>query len=365
MKFTAPVLRGLREPIRLEEVELDDPKPGEVLIRMAASGICHSCLHAQDGSWGPTLPMPAILGDEGSGTVEKVGDGVTHLQPGDPVIISWTPTCGRCHYCVIGRSNLCAAKGGPGLMTDGTTRLHANDDRIHHMGAVATYSPYTVVGASNAIKIRPDMPLDIAALIGCSVTTGVGSVLYAAKVGPGEALAVFGCGGVGLNAIQGGRLVNAWPLIAVDISDEKLEIAKALGATHTINPSRENVADRVTALTGRGLDYAVVTVGNAAATIQAWETMARGGVCVVIGVGRADEPLPIDARYLVTGERKLIGSSYGTSRPMEDFPRFVNLYLDGKLKIDELISRRYRLDEVQEAHDDLAAGRATRGLLVF
>lgn len=365
MKFMAPVLHGLGEAMQVQEVELDDPKAGEVLVRMAASGICHSCLHAQDGSWGPRTPMPLILGDEGSGTVEKVGPGVDHLKPGDPVVISWTPTCGRCHYCVVGRSNLCSAKGGPGLLMDGTTRFHQNGTRVHHMGAVATYSPWTVVGASNAIKIRPEMPLDIAALIGCSVTTGLGSVLYAAKAGPGESLAIFGCGGVGLNAIQGGRLVSAWPLIAVDISDEKLELARSLGATHTINPTREDVGERIRELTGRGLDYAVVTVGNAAATMQAWETMARGGTCVVIGVGRSDEPLPIDAMYLVTGERKLVGSSYGSARPLEDFPRFVNLYLDGKLKIDELVTRRYHLDEIEQAHKDLAAGTLARGLLVF
>ena len=266
MKFLAPVLHGLGEPMRVQEVELEDPKAGEVLVRMAASGICHSCLHAQDGTWGPTTPLPVILGDEGSGTVEKVGPGVEHLKPGDHVVISWTPTCGRCHYCVVGRSNLCSSKGRPGLMTDGTTRFHQNGARVHHMGTVATYSPWTVVGASNAIKIRPEMPLEIAALIGCSVTTGLGSVLYAAKVGPGESLAIFGCGGVGLNAIQGGRLVSAWPLIAVDISDEKLELARSLGATHTINPTREDVGERIRDLTGRGLDYAVVTVGNAAAT---------------------------------------------------------------------------------------------------
>jgi S-(hydroxymethyl)glutathione dehydrogenase / alcohol dehydrogenase len=360
MKVMAPVLYGLGEPLQVQEVELAEPKAGEVLVRMAASGVCHSCLHAQDGTWGPITPLPVILGDEGSGTVEQVGPGVEHLQVGDQVVVAWTPTCGRCHYCVVGRSNLCEAKSRPGR-----PGVLAGDREIFSMGTVATYASWSVIGASNAIKIRPEMPLDVAALIGCSVMTGVGAVINTARVGPGESLAVFGCGGVGLNAIQGGRLVNAWPLIAVDVSDEKLELARSLGATHTINPAREQVVETIRALTGRGLEYAVVTVGSAAATLQAWEAIARGGTCVVVGVGRADEPLPIDAMYLVTGERRLIGSSYGSARPLEDFPRLVNLYLDGKLKIDELVTRRYGLDEVQQAHDDLAAGRLARGLLVF
>jgi S-(hydroxymethyl)glutathione dehydrogenase/alcohol dehydrogenase len=365
MKAMAPVLHGLGEPMIVRELDLDDPKAGEVLVRMVASGICHSCLHAQDGTWGVSTPLPVVLGDEGSGVVEKVGPGVEHLKAGDPVVVSWTPTCGRCHYCVVGRSNLCEAKSRPGVLADGTTRLHLDGQDVYQMGTVGTYSSWAVIGASNAIKVRPEMPLDIAALIGCSVMTGVGAVVNTAKVGPGESLAVFGCGGVGLNAVQGGRLASAWPLIAVDVSDQKLELARSLGATHTFNPSREDVVEKIRALTGRGLEYAVVTVGNAAATLQAWETIARGGTCVVVGVGRSDEPLSIAPMYLVTGERRLIGSSYGSARPLEDFPRLVNLYLDGKLKIDELVTRRYSLDEVEQSHRDLAAGTLARGLLVF
>lgn len=364
MKLRAPVLHDVGAPMVVEEVELDAPKAGEVRVRMVASGICHSCLHAQDGSWGNTL-TPMVLGDEGSGVVDEVGPGVAHLKPGDPVIVAWTPTCGRCHYCVVGRSNLCETRSRPGVLADGTTRLHQDGTDVYHFGTVATYAPYVVIGASNAVKVDPRMPLDIAALIGCSVMTGVGAVINTAKVAPGESLAVWGCGGVGLNAIQGGRLASAWPLIAVDVSDEKLELARSLGATHTVNPAREDVVERIVGLTGRGLEHAVVTVGSAAATEQAWAAVARGGTCVVVGVGRADEALRIDPRYLVIGERRLVGSSYGSARPLEDFPRLVNLYLDGKLKIDELVTKRYALDEVEQAHRDLAAGALARGLLVF
>jgi S-(hydroxymethyl)glutathione dehydrogenase / alcohol dehydrogenase len=364
MKIKAPVLHRVREPQVVEELELDEPKQGEVLVRMAASGVCHSCLHAADGSWANTM-TPVVLGDEGSGVVERIGPGVDHLAAGDHVIVSWTPTCGRCHYCVIGRSNLCERRPAPGKMADGTTRLHLNGQDVYHYGTVATYASYTVIGATNAVKITKEMPLDRAALIGCSVMTGVGAVLNTAQVPAGASLAVFGCGGIGLNSVQGGRLASADPLIAVDVADNKLEFAREMGATHLVNAAREDAPAVIRKLTGRGVDYAIVAVGDIRATQQAWASLARGAVCVVVGVPAAGQMIEIDPRDIVLHERRLVGSSYGSARPLEDFPRLINLYLSGKLKIDELITKRYSIDESNEAFHDLAAGALARGLIVF
>ena len=205
----AAVLFAQGQPLRVEELELEAPRSGEVLVRMAASGVCHSCLHAADGSW-QGIPLPIVLGDEGAGVVEQVGLGVHELAPGDHVILSWAPTCGRCHYCVIGRPNLCERRQpGRGLLPDGTTRMSLRGRPVHHYGHVATYASRTVVAESSAIRIRPDLPLDRAALIGCSVMTGVGAVINTARVPPGASVAVFGVGGVGLNAIQGAHLSGA------------------------------------------------------------------------------------------------------------------------------------------------------------
>ena len=365
MTMTAPVLNQVREPQTVEDVELDDPKQNEVLVRMAASGVCHSCLHAADGSWGTTR-VPMVLGDEGAGVVEKVGPAVERLKPGDHVILSWAPTCGRCHYCVTGRPVLCENRSPkPGTLLDGTVRMHLNGKDVHHYGSVASYASYSVVPESCAIKIRDDMPLEKAALIGCSVMTGVGAVLNTAKVAPGQSLAIFGCGGVGLNAVQGGRLASAEPLIAVDVADNKLEFARAMGATHTINAAREDVPARIRELTGRGVDYAVVAVGDVRVVQQAWDSIAKGATCVVIGLPQHGTTITIDPRTLVGVERRLVGSSYGSASVFDDFPRMVNLYMAGKLKIDELITHRYGMDEANEAFRALAAGENARGIIVF
>jgi len=236
----ASVLFEQGKPLSVEDLELEAPRAGEVLVRMVASGVCHSCLHAADGSW-KGVPVPIVLGDEGAGVVEAVGPGVTELAPGDHVILSWTPTCGRCHYCVIGRPNLCERRqAGRGLLPDGTTRMSLGGRPVHHYGHVATYASSTVVAESCAIRIDSSMPLDRAALIGCSVMTGVGAVINTAAVPPGAGMAVFGVGGVGLNVVQGGALVTAHPLIAVDMRAERLEHARALGATHVVDASRQD-----------------------------------------------------------------------------------------------------------------------------
>jgi S-(hydroxymethyl)glutathione dehydrogenase/alcohol dehydrogenase len=311
------------------------------------------------------VPLPVVLGDEGAGVVERVGPGVEQLRPGDHVVVAWTPTCGRCYYCIGGRSNLCDARPQPGRLADGTTRLHLDGREIYHYGTVATYSPYTVIGASNAVRISDRIPLDRAALIGCSVMTGVGAVLNTAQVPAGAGLAVFGCGGIGLNAVQGGRLASAQPLIAVDVADNKLEFARAMGATHLLNAAREDVPARIREITGRGVDYAVVAVGDTRVAGQAWEALAKGGTCVMVGVPPTGQQIQIEPRSLVSGERRLVGSNYGSARPFVDFPRLVELYLAGKLKIDELITKRYSIEQANEAFEDLASGSLARGVIVY
>jgi len=361
----ASVLFEQRTPLKVEDVELEAPRAGEVRVRMAASGVCHSCLHAADGSW-TGVPVPIVLGDEGAGVVEAVGPGVQTLRVGDHVILSWAPTCGRCHYCVIGRPNLCEQRRpGQGVLPEGTSRMSLGGRPVYQYGHVATYASVTVVAESSAIAIDNNMPLDRAALIGCSVMTGVGAVINTAAVPPGASMAVFGVGGVGLNAVQGGAMVAAQPIIAVDVVAGKLESARQLGATHTIDASKEDPVAEIRRITRRGADFTFVAVGDARAVAQAADALAPGGTCVVIGVPATGATVPLDVRPLVTGERVIRGSSYGSARTREDLPRLVELYRGGRLKIDELITRRYGLDEANEAFRALAAGELARGLIVF
>jgi len=361
----ASVLFEQRTPLKVEDIELEAPRVGEVRVRMAASGVCHSCLHAADGSW-TGVPVPIVLGDEGAGVVEAVGPGVQTLGVGDHVILSWAPTCGRCHYCVIGRPNLCEQRRpGQGVLPEGTSRMSLGGRPVYQYGHVATYASVTVVAESSAIAIDKNMPLDRAALIGCSVMTGVGAVINTAAVPPGASMAVFGVGGVGLNAVQGGAMVAAQPIIAVDVVGGKLESARRLGATHAIDASKEDPVAEIRRITRRGADFTFVAVGDARAVAQAAEALAPGGTCVVIGVPATGATVPLDVRPLVTGERVIRGSSYGSARTREDLPRLVELYRGGRLKIDELITRRYGLDEANEAFRALAAGELARGLIVF
>lgn len=360
----AAVLYEFREPMVVEDADLDEPRQGEVLVRLVASGVCHSCLHAADGSWDWAI-VPSVLGDEGAGIVQAVGAGVTTLQPGDHVILSWSPTCGRCRYCVTGRPQLCERRPGAGYLYDGTTRIHVRGKDIKHFGP-STYASEMVVPENSAVKIRDDMPLDKAALIGCAVTTGAGAVINTARVRAGASLAIFGTGGIGLNAIQGGRLSGAYPLIAVDVADNKLEFARSLGATHTVNGARENVVEVIRACTdGRGAEYTVVAVGSVPAMQQAWDGLAPGGTCVVIGAPASGERMTVDPMNLYRDEKHLTGSRYGSARVFDDFGRFVDLYLGGKLELDALVTKQYGLADINEAHRALAAGENMRGLILF
>jgi S-(hydroxymethyl)glutathione dehydrogenase/alcohol dehydrogenase len=351
-------------PIRVQEVDLDDPGEGEVRVKLVASGVCHSCLHAADGSW-TTFPMPIVLGDEGAGIVDATGPGVRGVREGDHVVLSWTPTCGLCHYCVTGRPVLCERRATrPGTLPDGSTRLHWRGEPLYHFGTVASHAEYTTIPESCAVPIRHDVPLESVALIGCSVMTGVGSVLNTAQVQAGASMAVFGAGGIGLNSIQGGALAGAHPIIAVDVLPQKLEYARRFGATHAIDASQEDPVAAIKDLTRRGADYTFVAVGNARVINQAWDALAPGGTCVLIGLPATAETVTFPASSLQANEKVLRGSRYGSARMRDDFPRLVELYRSGKLKIDELINRRFSLDETDDAYKALAAGELARGLIV-
>jgi S-(hydroxymethyl)glutathione dehydrogenase/alcohol dehydrogenase len=287
------------------------------------------------------------------------------VRPGDHIVLSWAPYCGRCHYCQLGKPVLCTAfPSKVWTATDGTCRFHLPDGRDVHHYAVTSYAPYTIIHESMAIKIDPEIPLEKAALFGCSVMTGAGAVLNTAGVRPGESLVVFGCGGVGLNAVQGGRLVSANPLVAVDMADNKLEFARMVGATHTVNAAKEDVPAYVKSLTGRGADWTVVCVGSMPAVEQALRCLAPAGTCVVVGGPPSHERLTGEALGLLGGERRLTRSVYGSNRPSVDFPRLVGLYRAGKLMIDELVTRTYSIEQVEQAFDDLAAGELARGLVL-
>ena len=362
MRAAIAVERG--QPIQVEEVELEDPRAGEVRVKIVASGVCHSCLHAADGSWTQT-PLPIALGDEGAGIVEAAGRDVRGVREGDHVVLSWSPTCGLCHYCVIGRPVLCERRAvKSGTLPDGTTRLRWRGATLYRFGTVASHAEYTTIPESCAIPIRHDMPLEMAALIGCSVMTGVGSVLNTAQVPAGASIAVFGTGGIGLNVVQGGALVAAHPIIGVDVLDHKLDYARRLGATHTVNAAERDPVEAIQEITRRGADFTFVAVGNTKAIQQAWEALAPGGTCVLIGLPPTEATVTFTALSLQANEKVLRGSRYGSARMRDDFPRMVELYLGGKLRIDELINRRFSLDQTDAAYKALAAGELARGLIV-
>jgi len=364
MRITAPVLFRANEPMQLLELDLDDPGPGEVRVTMSASGVCHSCLHTYDGTHSGA-PMPIVLGDEGSGVVEAVGNGVEHLEPGDHVVISWAPGCGTCRYCGAGYPGLCVKQAPSGYMADGTTRFHLDDGGdVHHYGP-ATYGSSIVVAADAAVPIRKDFPLDLAALIGCSVTTGFGAVVNTAAVRAGQSVAVIGCGGVGLNAIQGAAVAGAYPIIGIDVLGSKLEYAREFGATHTIDATKGDVLEQIHALTGDGVDASIVAVGSEKAMEQGLEICRKRGVCVLVGVPASGATMSINPRLIVGAERRLVGSRYGSGNPHIEFPKMIELAMAGRLKVAELVTKRYGLDEADEAFRALAAGEQARGLIVF
>jgi S-(hydroxymethyl)glutathione dehydrogenase/alcohol dehydrogenase len=362
LRTTAAVLYKPRTPVKVEAVDVYPPEAGEVRVKVAATGVCHSDFNLVDG-FRTVETLPMVLGHEAAGMVESVGQGVTGFAPGDHVIFTIRPMCGRCRYCTTGRWNLCnGAKAPPGRMPDGTARIYTADGGALYHG-LATFCGYTVVPDYVLVKVRPDVPIEVCAIVGCAVTTGVGAVVNRAKVEAGSAVAVVGCGGVGLNVVQGAVIAGAARIIAVDTNPFKLEMARKLGATDTVDAGKEDTTRRVIEISDGGVDYAFEVIGNPKTTRQAFDALAPGGTCVTVGAPPEGIDVPIPMRPLFL-DRAIIGSSAGSGRPRVDFAWLLELYRSGRLKLDELITTRRPLAEVNEAFQDMADGRVTRTVLL-
>jgi S-(hydroxymethyl)glutathione dehydrogenase/alcohol dehydrogenase len=354
----AAVLYQRREPMVVEEITLTDPDAGEVEIRLVASGVCHSDYsHWSRDTWSQ---LPLVLGHEGAGVVERVGAGVTRVRPGDHVIIAFGTRCGECFFCTHNEPWLCTPDQTPG------THMFKGEQPLNQFTFVGTFAERTVVSERNCVRIRPDAPLDVASLVACGVTTGIGAVINTARVEPGANVAVIGTGGVGLNAVQGARLAGAARVIAIDLLDNKLEFAREFGATHVINSSREDPVAAVQRLTGGlGADYAFEVIGLGKTIRQAYDMVRKGGAAVVVGVAREEDEVTFPAPMLMRTGKRILGCNYGSTRPYVDFPKIIDLYMEGRIKLNELISRRFALDEINEAFRALHAGEVARGIVEY
>jgi S-(hydroxymethyl)glutathione dehydrogenase/alcohol dehydrogenase len=351
--------------ISVEEVELAAPKAFEVKIKMAAAGVCHSDLSVVNGTI--PHPFPVVLGHEGSGVVEAVGEGVSHTKPGDHVVMSFVPNCGRCFHCVRNEAFLCKATPRGGLMIDGTSRLtlRTKDKEEKALAAfcsLGNMAEYVVCPAISVVPVSQDIPLPVAALLGCGVTTGVGAAINTAEVRPGSTVAVFGCGGVGISIIQGARIAGASRIFAIDVSDEKLELAKRFGATDVLKA--DNAPKALIAQTdGIGVDYAFEAIGIGAVVEAAIQATRRGGTTVAVGVGKLSDTIKLNALAFPLSGKKLASSMFGSANPQHDFPKLLSLYRAGKLDLQGMVSRSYTIDEAPQALADLERGINARGVI--
>ena len=365
-KAKAVVCRELNKPVVVEEITVDPPKRGEVTVKLAACGVCHSDLSATNGTI--ALPPPLVLGHEAGGEVVEVGEGAGSLAPGDHVVSSFIYMCGKCRFCSSGRPVLCLEQH-KALTTplEGTARVKDKAGRpLGIFSGCGVMAEYATLSVENLVKIDPKIPLDRAALVGCAVTTGVGAVFNTARVEPGSSVAVFGCGGVGLNVVQGAAIAGAERIIAIDTMQEKLEMAKKFGATEVLlaKPG-EDLAKALKKMSGGGPDYAFECVGAGALAEAAYRAIRRGGKAVIVGVARPTDSACFKPMSMVFEEKTLQGSYFGSCVPRVDFPRLLGLYGSGKLKLDELITRRYRIEEAPQAFADLESGKNARGVIVF
>lgn len=362
----AAVFRDSEHPIDMREVQLEPPRMGEVEVSVTAAGVCHSDLHMVRGEWAHRTPV--VLGHEGSGVVAAVGEDVTDLEIGDHVVLSWVPGCGQCRYCRAGRPAQCrpAAEviAAGGTMFDGTTRLSADGSSLFHYLGVSSYAERAVVPASGAVKVRQDAPLDLIAIVGCAVATGVGAVRNTAAVPPGATVAVIGCGGVGLSCIQGARLADAAQIVAVDTLPDKLKLARKLGATDTVNAAETNVVDALKETVPQGIDFVFDAIGHISTTEQAIAALGLGGAAVVVGLPPNGELATFDPMALAEADQRILGSNYGSIVPHRDIPQLVDEVMSGELDLESMVSARRPLAEAPAALDDLAGGRALRQLLI-
>ena len=362
MPVRAAVLHEFEAPLVVEELELDPPKAGEIGVRMAASGVCHSDLHVAQGIHPTSLPV--VLGHEGAGVVEAVGPGVEGLEPGDHVLLTWLPYCGRCRECVSGRVNLCENVGWyDATMEDGSCRFHLDGTDVHHYNT-SSFAERSVVPMQTAIKVDPELPLAELALMGCAVMTGVGAALNTARVRPGDTVAVVGCGGVGLNVVQGARIAGAAAIVAVDVVRSKLELARELGATHTVDASESDPVEAVRELVPGGVDHAFEALGRPETIETTLQLTGRGGQALLIGMAPPAARVPLDALTATLEERSVRGSWYGSCVPLRDFPILVELYRNGSLRLDPLITE-CTLDDVNDAFRRMEAGETARSVIVY
>lgn len=364
---TAAVLYEPNTPLSIEKVSVLPPKAGEVQVRMHAAGVCHSDLHVMKGD--QPMAMPIILGHEGAGIIEAVGEGVTSVQEGDHVIPIWRMSCGVCEYCLGGKPALCdvgTAMRFTGKMPDGETRFrNQKGESVLHYAGVSTFSELSTMPEGAVVKIDKEFPLEKAALIGCGVITGLGAVFNAAQLKPGSTVAVFGCGGIGLNVVQGARIAGASRIIAVDTSNSKLEYAREFGATETINASDDDPVEAIKDLTkGAGVDYAFEAIGLTKPMEQAYDSTKKGGTCVIVGIASPTARAQINVNALVYAEKTLKGSIYGSTRPRIDLLRFIDMHQRGQIELDKLLTKTYPLSQINEAYAALERGEVARSLVL-
>ena len=368
MKVRAAVAVEAQKPLVIDEIDLEGPRPGECLIRLAATGVCHTDAFTLSGD-DPEGLFPAVLGHEGAGVVEEVGPGVTSLSVGDHVIPLYTPECRQCKFCLSGKTNLCGAireTQGRGIMPDGTSRISYRGEKIHHYMGTSTFAEYTVVPEIALAKVRTDAPLDKICLLGCGVTTGIGAVLHTAKVEPGASVAVFGMGGIGLSVIQGAVMAGADRIIAVDINEKKFPLAQQFGATECVNPREvDDVEALIIDMTDGGVDYSFECIGNVETMGNALRCCHKGwGESIIIGVAGAGQEIHARPFLLVTG-RSWRGTAFGGTRGRTQLPGFVDRYMAGRIKLDEMVSRTMPLEEINDAFGLMHHGEVIRSVIVY
>ncbi len=373
MKIKAAVLREMglprpyaeSKPLIIEELDLEGPGEGEVLVQVKAAGLCHSDLSVIDGA--RPRPLPMAIGHEAAGVVTEVGRGVTDLSPGDHVVMIFVPSCGHCLPCAEGRPALCepaAVANGEGRLMSGAKRLSKGGEAVNHHMGVSAFAEYAVVSRNSLVKVDPELPLEQAALFGCAVLTGVGAALNTAGVEPGSSVAVVGLGGVGLNALLGALLVGAQQVVAIDLLDSKLDLARQLGATEVFRADQEGIVEAVKEATGGGVDYALEMAGSVPALELSYKITRRGGTTVTAGLAHPSKQMSLQAVSLVAEERTLKGSYIGSCVPLRDIPRYIGLFKKGRLPVDRLMSERVGFDDLNEAFDRLAEGNTVRQLLI-